>query len=220
MLVKDRYNQIWAFNHEWKQLWTVRNPGGYKTAHQPVPIDLDGDGRDEVMAGYAMLNADGSIRWTFKSQKVNQGLGHCDCFRVVRTGRTAQDFRFVMTLCGANCIAFLDGTGKSLWEVAGHHFESVDVGRICAGVDGLQFAVDIDHRPRGEGPVWIIDESGQIKREIKADWVRSHTLVDWTGDGLDEVVLAEPRALFDGEGRMIAKLAMDPTDETERGGTL
>ena len=30
--------------------------------HQCVPVDLDGDGRDEVMAGYAMLNADGSVR--------------------------------------------------------------------------------------------------------------------------------------------------------------
>ena len=62
VLVKTRYTQLWAFNRDGKQLWTVENPGGYRTAHQPVSVDLDGDGRDEVMAGYAMLNANGSAR--------------------------------------------------------------------------------------------------------------------------------------------------------------
>ncbi|MCU0874531.1 MAG: hypothetical protein MUE50_19520 [Pirellulaceae bacterium] len=59
VLVKTRYTQIWAFHRDGRQLWTIEKPGGYLTAHQPVPIDLDGDGRDEIAAGYAMLNADG-----------------------------------------------------------------------------------------------------------------------------------------------------------------
>ena len=29
VLVKTRYTQIWAFNREGRQLWTVENPGGY-----------------------------------------------------------------------------------------------------------------------------------------------------------------------------------------------
>ena len=152
VLVKTRYTQIWAFNRDGKQLWTVENPGGYRTAHQPVPVDLDGDGRDEIMAGYAMLNADGSTRWVFKSQKVDQARGHCDCFRLVRAGKTPEEFRFVMTFCGANGIALLDGHGKPIWEVTGEHFESVDVGRICADLPGLQLAVDIDHRRLGRRP--------------------------------------------------------------------
>ena len=52
-LVKTRYTQIWAFRRDGRQLWTVAQPGGYRTAHQAVPIDLDGDGRDEIMAGCA-----------------------------------------------------------------------------------------------------------------------------------------------------------------------
>ena len=40
-------------------LWTVENPGGYRTAHQPFPLDIDGDGREEIMAGYALLDPDG-----------------------------------------------------------------------------------------------------------------------------------------------------------------
>jgi hypothetical protein len=215
VLVKTRYTQIWAYDRNWKQLWTMKNPGGYLTAHQPVPVDLDGDGRDEIIAGYAMLNANGSTRWIFKSQKVEQGRGHCDCFRLVRSGKTPAEFRFVMTLCGANCIAFLDGNGTPLWEVAGHHFESVDVGRICADAPGLQMAVDIDHRPWGEGPVWVFDEQGMVKTKINTDYARHHALLDWTGDGVDEIVVAQPRAIYDGQGRIVATLAMDAKDDAD-----
>jgi hypothetical protein len=212
VLVKTRYTQIWAFNRDWKQLWTVANPGGYLTAHQPVPIDLDGDGRDEIMAGYTMLNADGSVRWTFQSQKADLRRGHLDCCRVLRAGKTPTDFRLALTLCGANGLAVCDGTGKLIWEVTGHHFESVDVGRICAGVPGLQVAVDIDHRPWGQGPVWILDEQGRQLTEITTDYARHHALVDWTGDGVAEILIAEARGLFDAHGRRVATFAMRESD--------
>lgn len=213
VLVKTRYTQIWAFNREWKQLWTVTNPGGYRTAHQPVAVDLDGDGRDEIMAGFAMLNADGSTRWVFKSQTVEQSHGHCDAFRLVRAANRPEDARFVITMCGANGIAMLDGNGKPLWEVGGEHFESVDVGRICADAEGLQFAVDIDHRPWGDGPVWVIDEQGRVRTKIKTDYSRHHALLDWTGDGLDDIVIAQSRMIYDGQGRILATLSMDPKDD-------
>lgn len=215
VLVKTRYTQIWAFDRNWKQLWTVKNPGGYLTAHQPVPVDLDGDGRDEIMAGYAMLNADGSTRWVFKSQKIDQGRGHCDCFRLLRSGSKPEDFRFVITMCGANGIALLDGNGKPLWEIGGEHFESVDVGRICSDSDGLQMAVDIDHRSWGDGPVWVFDERGQVKTKIRTDYARHHALLDWTGDGLDEIVVAQSRTLYDGQGRSVATLDMDAKDDAD-----
>jgi len=213
VLVKTRYTQIWAFDDQGRQRWTVENPGGYRTAHQPVPIDLDGDGRDEIAAGYAMLNADGTTRWVFQSQRVDQRRGHCDCFRLARAGRTPAEFRFAMTLCGANAIALLDGNGQLLWELAGEHFESIDVGRIGAELPGLQLAVDIDHRTWGDGPVWVIDEQGVVQTKIMTDYARHHALLDWTGDGVSEVVIAQPRSLYDGRGRPVATLAMDESDD-------
>ncbi len=212
VLVKDRYRRIWAYSHEWKELWSVENPGGFRTAHQPVPVDLDGDGRQEVMAGYAMLNADGSVRWTFASKDGSAARGHCDCFRLLRAGTKPQDARFVMTYCGGNGIALLDGEGKALWELGGQHFESIDVGRIVADSAGLQLAVDIDHRPQGEGPLWVIDERGEVLTRIMTDYARHHDLLDWTGDGVQEIVIAEPHAIYDGRGAVIAELAFPLAD--------
>jgi len=212
VLVKTRYTQIWALDRDGRQLWTVKNPGGYRTAHQPVPVDLDGDGRDEIMAGYAMLNSDGTVRWVFKSEKVNLAKGHLDCVRVLRPGKTPADFRLVLTCCGANNIAVIDGDGRSLWEVSGHHFESVDVGKVCRDVPGLQLIVDIGHRPWGEGPLWVLDENGRKLCQILTNSSRHHALIDWSGDGTEAILIGGERGLYDGHGKRIATFEMGDPD--------
>ncbi len=208
VLVKNRYHQIWAYDHAGNLLWTVKDPGGYRTAHQPRPIDIDGDGRDEIMAGYAMLNTDGSVRWVFKSKKVDQARGHLDCCRVVRRGDRPEDFRLVLTCCGANNVATVDGTGRVLWEAAGHHFESVDVGRVFPDVSGRQLVVDIDHQPLGKSPLWVLDEKGELLGRIVTDYSRHHCLLDWTGDGVDEILVAHNGCIYDYNGKRIGVFAV------------
>jgi outer membrane protein assembly factor BamB len=218
VLVKDRYHQIWAYNREGKLLWTVRDPGGYRTAHQPRPIDIDGDGRDEIMAGYAMLNSDGSNRWVYKSEQVDQAKGHLDCARVFRRGSSPEDFRIVLTCCGANNIAFIDGNGKVLWEVSGHHFESVDVGSIMPGHAGPDICVDIDHQPYGKSPIWVLDEQGRHFGRLVTDYSRHHCLLDFTGDGIEEILVAHNGGLYNNQGRRIGTFNT-PGEEVAEGKT-
>jgi hypothetical protein len=208
VLVKDRYHQIWAYDQRGDFLWTVKDPGGYRTAHQPRPIDIDGDGRDEIMAGYAMLNADGSVRWVYKSKTVDQTRGHLDCVRIFQQGKRPEDFRLVLTCCGANNVAMIDGTGETIWEVAGHHFESVDIGRVFPSESGQQIIVDIDHQPLGNSPIWTLDEKGKLLGRIVTDYSRHHCLLDWTGDGVDEILVAHNGCIYDHHGRRIAVLAV------------
>jgi hypothetical protein len=212
VLVKTRYTEIWAFRRDWAPLWNVRMPGGWKTAHQLVPLDLDGDGRDEIMAGYTLLNPDGTVRWTLRPQKANLDAGHLDCCRVLRVGRTPEEWRLAMTLCGANALVVCDGRGQAVWEATGHHFESIKVGRIRGDIPGPQLAVDIDHRPWGQGVLRVFNEQGTQLTEIVTDYARHHALVEWTGDGLDDMVIAQARGVFDGQGHRLATLAMDERD--------
>jgi hypothetical protein len=210
VLVKDRYHGIYAYNYSGKPLWHVRDPGGYQTAHQPRPMDLDGDGRDEIAAGFAMLNADGSVRWTFESSKIDQKRGHLDCIRLMRRGAKPEDARLILTLCGANGIATIDGNGKAIWERAGSHFESIDIGRVIAEHPGPQILVDIDHQPSGKGPLCLMDENGALLGRINTDYARHHHLLDWNGDGLDEMFNAHSGAIYDNKGRRIATLTAPP----------
>lgn len=213
VLVKDRYHQIWAYDHDWNELWTIKDPGGYRTAHQPRPIDLDGDGKDEIMAGYALLNSDGTVRWVYRSSTVDLTKGHLDCCRVVRQGKTPEDFRLALTCCGANNLALLDGLGNVLWEIPGHHFESIKAGRIVPLLSGTQILVDIDHKPQGQSPLWVVDEQGAWLGRIVTAYSRHHALIDWNGDGCDEIAVAYNRAIYTHTGERIATLAMpDPPD--------
>jgi hypothetical protein len=217
VLVKDRYHNIYAYNYSGELLWHVTDPGGYRTAHQPRPIDLDGDGRDEIAAGYAMLNGDGSVRWTFQSTKVDQNRGHLDCIRLLRRGKTPEEVRLVLTLCGANGIAMIDGNGKVIWEQVGSHFESIDIGRVIPERPGPQILVDIDHQAFGKAPLWLLDADGAFLGRINTEYARHHDLLDWTGDGVDEIFNAHSGAIYDNQGRRIATLTAPPAkDKGER----
>jgi hypothetical protein len=204
VLVKTRYGQIWAYARDGELLWAVKEPAGYGTAHQPRPMDINGDGRDEIMAGYAMLSADGEIMWDLSASGLSLDPGHLDCVRVFEMGPTPAGTRLVLTLCTGYCIAMIDGEGRGIWSVTGHHFESIDVGKVCADVPGNQVVVDIDHREVGHSPHWVLDDQGNLLGQIITDGSRHHTLVDWHGEGVDSIVLATAAAMFDGPPRKSA----------------
>ena len=211
LLVKTRYSQIWAFDHDGKPLWTYKTPGAYRTAHQPRPIDVDGDGRDEIVAGFLMLNPDGSERWALDEGDPTLSRwkplveGHLDCARLLSRGATPADSTLALTFCGAERIALVRGTGEVIWSVYGKHFESIDLGKVCRSVDGRQLVADIPYAPRGNQPLWIFDQRGQLLGEIIADYSRIHRLVDWHGEGIESIVVGSPPTLYDGEtGKRLA----------------
>jgi hypothetical protein len=98
------------------------------------------------------------------------------------------------------------GAGKVIWERSGHHFESIQVGRIFPTVPGPHILVDIDHRPRGQSPLWVLDAAGNVRGKLVADYCRHHELLDWTGDGYDEIFVADSCGVFDRRGKRIATL--------------
>ena len=146
------------------------------------------------------------IRGSHKSKAVDQSRGHADCWRVLQPGATPEAYRLVLTCCGANNIAVVDGNGAAQWELSGEHFESVKVGKILPDVPGLQILVDIDHRPPGESPIWVLDAEGNQRGSLMSDYCRHHTLVDWTGDGVMEFVVGQAQGVFDRSGKRIATL--------------
>ena len=88
----------------------------------------------------------------------------------------------------------------------------IDIGRVFGKHPGPQILVDIDHQPLGKSPMWILDETGERLARITTDYSRHHALLDWTGDGLDEIIVACNGAVYDNGGRRIATLTA-PGDE-------
>lgn len=205
IIIKDRYGQLWARTNDWKPLWHWR-PAGHKTCHHPTVIDIDGDGRDEVMGGYAMLDDNGHDLWTIAADKVDPDRGHLDCCEVLATGRRPEDWRLAVSFCGANAMAILDGGGRALRVLTGEHYESIDVGRIRADLPGRQIVVDVAHQPFRKGSVVLLTDEGDLLGRYYCGDSRHHRLIDWDGNGLDEILVAQEQRLLDGNGQCVARL--------------
>ena len=204
---------MWAYTDDWRLLWHWQ-PASSKTCHNPTLIDIDHDGRDEVMAGYTMLDDNGKELWTMTTDTVDLKRGHLDCCEVFASGNKPEDFRLIVSCCGANVLAMLDGNGKKLWRIADRHYESIDVGRVRADRPGPQIVVDIAHQPNRKGSIELIDGQGKLLGRYFCGDSRHHRLIDWDGDGLQEILVGQEQRLLDGQGR--CALQFGPADAFDK----
>lgn len=212
VLVKTRYTEIVAFDSDWNLLWRVDHPGGYRTAHQPMVVDLDGDGSDEIMAGAVMLNADGTERWRIQADDDFLRDGHLDCCRVLRRGIRPEDWRLAFTYCGSLCIGVMDGTGRLIWTKTGDHYESIDIGNVFPETPGQQIVVDIDKAEWGNSPMVVFDEDGNQLSCFTTNRSRQHDLVHWRDGGVADIVNAADQTIYNGKGAPLVKLKTEPRD--------
>ncbi|MGA2328910.1 MAG: hypothetical protein ABSH05_21755 [Bryobacteraceae bacterium] len=62
LYLKDRYTNLWMYDHKLNLLWHK----ALGTGHFPLPVDVDRDGVEEVMASYTLLRSDGSEAWKLR----------------------------------------------------------------------------------------------------------------------------------------------------------
>lgn len=183
-ILKDRYNNLWAYTADLDELWSYSG----KLIHSPLVYDFDGDGRDEVFTGDALLDDSGRVLWTIDL------YDHCDS-AVVYEHRGM----LILALAHQNGgFYFLDALrGEVLKEHHLGHAQVLSLGRfdpsvnerlICAQTywGGLnQFLFDLDGN--------LIHASF----EKVFGWVP----VNWIGDGTE--LLASPRGLYDCYGNLL-----------------
>jgi outer membrane protein assembly factor BamB len=212
-LLKDRYRNVWAMDGSGRVLWRhVGNPG-----HYPWVYDFDGDGRDEVMAGYTLLDHDGRPLWTC------EGLTeHADCIWVGDVNGDGEPENAI----GGSAVVLYDRHGRELWRYTDViEPQHLAIGRFRPGLPGLQIAgVDRivredDGRGRvGKDAVFLLDGSGRLlwKEERRTPgWLTIlEPLSGWTADAPD-YMLAYRRgggvkpALYDGHGRAVCAFPLD-----------
>ena len=110
----------------------------------------------------------------------------------------------------------LDGEGKVIWEAPGHHFESVDVGRVLPNSPEPQLVVDIDHLP-DSGPIWVFDGQGAAVGRLRTNYARHHCILDWNGDGLEEIIVGDSCGISDHRGCPILTLQIPTAGFHEKG---
>ncbi len=77
------------------------------------------------------------------------------------------------------------------------------MGQIIPNHKAIQLLVDIDHQPIGKSPLWVLDERGNLLGRIVTDYSRHHHLLDWTGDGVNEIMVAHNGCIYNHKGKCI-----------------
>ncbi len=160
ILLKDRYEQLWALDTKFRVMWTFRGNIG----HYPWVYDLNGDGRDEVIAGYHVLDGNGKELWAIDMED------HADCIWVCDL---KQDKQPIVLVGGSDTTAY-SADGKLLWRftdtiesqnIAPGNFIPEHQGTEIAGLDRIARTDmvgpdgNILSVPAGRDGVFLIDSN-------------------------------------------------------------
>ena len=214
ILVKDRYNQIWALGRDFEVLWTFRSPGNI--AHFPWPHDITGDGHDEVLIGPFALDRDGVELWFAEDFPEDR---HSDGTAV---GDVTGDGQVEIAIASCNPeVVLVDREGALLWKNDVRHAQHAIIGDFRPDLPGLEVAVldrDTDRSAQGEDAIIIYGADGEtLWHEERTDegsgrWLSVITQVppDWDGEAGDLILGyrrggALPPTLYDGHGRVVAE---------------
>ena len=217
LVVKDRYWNMWGIAHDGRELchWSG------STGHYPAIADVDGDGRDEVFVGFALIDHDGKVIFASDPKGAHQ-----DACYIVRPADGK--WRLLFGNGGIHCLGV---DGKALWEYPLGEAQHVVAGRFRSDSE-MQFAV-VDRTPlpthHRDASAWAIlylyDLQGKEiwrRKQNPGDWAIAPVRVNWSGPVAPQTVLlygnapGRPAVMYDGAGQAIETLTMQYTpDRTE-----
>jgi hypothetical protein len=215
IILKDRYRRLWALDRDFNLLWTYEgNPG-----HYPWVYDFDGDGRDEVMAGYDMLDHDGTKRWSCRDLD-----DHADCIWVGDVDGDPEGACEIVI--GGSVTVMYNAAGDELWRYEGSiESQHIALGRFRDDLPGLQVA-GLDRIERGDGKdrrsgkdgIFLLDSGGrEVWKEDRQTpgWLTIiETIRNWDEGELD-YILAYRRGggvmptIYDGHQNVVAEFPVD-----------
>jgi hypothetical protein len=206
---------MWGVAHDARVLWHYAGSVG----HYPAIADVDGDGRDEVFVGFALVDHDGKVLFS-----KDAGNAHQDAAFIVKPadGR----WRLLFGNGGIHCLG-TDGT--ELWHHPLGEAQHVIAGRFQTN-SPLQFMV-VDRTPvpshRRDANAWAIlylyDLDGRElwrRQTEKGEWCIATRLIQWHGPGQPDCALiygfsverqGPPKAarIYDGQGRVVDVLPLE-----------
>lgn len=194
LLVKDRYCRIYALDSDLNLLWKYKSPKN--TGHFPLAVDVDGDGRDELLCGYTLLDSHGQMIWTYPIEH-----DHVDEI-VAGKFMAGDDKGYFACVAGTEGFFIGDFHGNIVMRDYIGHAQRVSVGNYCPERPGFELAVS--NFWGHQGIVYFYDSHGKplwtLENELNGNLL---TPVNWTGDGTDLLLTnadAVRGGLLNGEG--------------------
>lgn len=209
------YKWVGVLDRDFRPVWEhtidhVRGRRHETMGHTPFAGDIDGDGRDELMAGSCLIDHTGEILWVADDLPALCRDGHADSVQIHALA-PGEDPRVLMST-GAYCFS---RRGELLWgrdELK--HGQALKVGKIREDVPGKQVIVyEGASRVDKSQPDTVIALSKDGERLWSIEVVQPDMqeggfgfwLGDWDGDGLDEIFVNDPEKvlILNGCGELI-----------------
>ncbi|PYX91834.1 MAG: hypothetical protein DMG67_08910 [Acidobacteria bacterium] len=181
ILIKDRYRNFWIYNNSLELLWK----GQGQTGHFPYPLDIDGDGRDEFMLGYALWDHSGRQLWSHDDELQD----HTDAAIVGNfSGDPEAEPRGYAAGSDEGLLIF-DRRGQILKHIRVGHAQNASIAKYRPDLPGLQYM--LINFWKSPGIVTLFDFDGNILAQEEPTHAGSPLLpVNWRGDGQEFALLS------------------------------
>ena len=203
ILIKDRYCRVYALNSELELLW--RYQGHKNTGHYPLALDINGDGRDELLCGYTLLDSYGRELWTYPIAS-----DHTDEI-VAGKFMAGSDKGYFACVSGTEGFFIGDFQGNIIKRDYIGHGQRISIGNYSPERDG--FDIIVSNYWGHQGILYYYDCFGNPTWELETG-LNGNILapVNWLGDGRDFILLnADPKkgGLINGDGVQVVAFPED-----------
>lgn len=203
ILIKDRYCRVYAFDSNLKFMWKYQS--SKNTGHYPLAIDINGDGRDELLCGYTLLDSNGNELWTYPIES-----DHTDEI-VAGKFMAGSEKGYFACVSGTEGFFIGDFQGNIIKRDKIGHAQRVSVGNYCPDKEGYELVVS--NFWGHQGIIYCYDCYGDLMWEYENELNGNIlTPVNWKGDGSDLFLLnpdVKLGGLMDGYGRRVVTFPED-----------
>lgn len=192
----------------------ITDHAGYSSGHYAYPYDIDGDGRDEVLAGVDVLDENGNRLWKIELPPFNPdhpdwGPDHVDAMTCADMDPDRPGKEIIVV--AATGMWFYQSSGNLLWwhpskvtDPAGGYFsgegiQEVLVANLRNDIPGLEI-VCYSEDMYAENTVAVFDKNGSVltwgtQNTGPRRWITS--AMDWDGDRTRDEIYSR-KGIFDG----------------------
>lgn len=203
IVLKDRYWGFWVYDQDLNLLWK----GNCRTGHYPWAADLDGDGKDELLIGYARYDHDGTLLWNLEDRIAD----HADGIAAVNFHHPLEKPDRILYAASDDGAFFLDLKGNVLKHYQIGHAQNPAVLKLRDDLPGLQ-TVTINFWGN-QGILHFFDADGNLYHSCEPNNFGSMCLpVNWRGDGREFFLHSTNTVhggMFDGWGRPVVMFPED-----------